>query len=246
MLAFTENRLMVAKELNMHESTKPHVKCQVPANVVRVVINYHLVAVPGPIVTVSVVRSGNAEIEAAEPEAVASSASQMPNVAAANSACKAPMLPRVIEVVAGVSTARIVANPFAVVVDVGSFGVSGGIGIMMFLRAGWSVSRTIGLAGTMLGNTVFTRITPVFFAFALTMLGPGTNGKHQQYGQNSKHPFHVSPLQTLPVMRCNSRELNPVWRREAIFPFFALPARFVKPQLSLAEVRENGKVAFWE
>jgi hypothetical protein len=100
----------------------------------------------------------------------------------------------VIEVVVGVSAAGVVANPFAVVVYVRSFGMSGRVGIMMFLRTGSCMRLTTGLGGTMLGNSMFTRFAAVFFTLAFTMLCPNRNGNNQQYHKNSTEPFHASLL----------------------------------------------------
>lgn len=120
----------------MNVGAQPDVERQVPADVVRVVVNHDLVTVPHPVVAEAVVIGGNAEIETAEPEAVARSAGQMPNVAAANSSGKVPVLPRVIDVVVGVSRAGLVPDPFAVGVNVWSIGVPGRIGITTLLRCG--------------------------------------------------------------------------------------------------------------
>ena len=66
----------------------------------------------------------------------------MPNVATANPARKVPVLPRMINVIAGVTRTGIVSNPLAVVVNVRSLRVPGRVGIMTFLRSGRGMSFT--------------------------------------------------------------------------------------------------------
>ena len=127
----------------MNVGAQPHVERQIPADVVRVVVNHDLVIVPQPVVAEAVIIRGNAEIETAEPEAVASSTAQPPNVAAANSSRKVPVLPRVIEVVVGVPRTGFVSDPFAVGVNVRSIRVPGRIAIVLRLRTGRCMRLTL-------------------------------------------------------------------------------------------------------
>jgi hypothetical protein len=117
--------LTVTEVLDVNVGTQPDVKRQVPADVVGVVINHDLVTVPYPIVAISEIIRGNAEIESPEPETAGSTARQMPNMAGPESARKVPVLPGVIEVVVGISRAAIVPDPFAIGVNVRSIGVPG-------------------------------------------------------------------------------------------------------------------------
>src|SRR5208337_4503258 len=127
---------MVPEEHDVNVSAQSDVERQIPADVVGIVVNHDLVSVPHPVVAVTVVIRGNAEIETAEPEAIASSAGQMPNVPAANSARKVPVLPRVVEVIVAISRAGFVADPFAVRMDVRSIGVPSRVVIMRRFRSG--------------------------------------------------------------------------------------------------------------
>ena len=133
---------MVPEELDVSVGAQPDVERQIPADVVRVIVDHDLVTVPHPVIAVVVVIGGNAKVETAEPKAIASSTSEMPNVAAANSAAKSPVLPRVIEVIVGVAGSALVSDPFAVVVNVRGLGVPGRIGIMMLLRGGRGMRLT--------------------------------------------------------------------------------------------------------
>ena len=92
---------------------------------VRIFVNDDVVAVPEPIAAEANVIRGYAEIEAAEPETVGTASGEMSDVAAAEAAGKASVLPGMIEVVVRVVAARVMANPFAVRMDVRRVGMSG-------------------------------------------------------------------------------------------------------------------------
>jgi len=109
---------------------------QVEADMVGVFEDGDLIGAPVPIVAEAVVSGEDAEIEAAEPEAFAIAACDAPNVAAAETAGEVAMRPRMIEMVVGVVRAGVVADPLAVGVDMGRFGVAGFIGIL------WGRSRS--------------------------------------------------------------------------------------------------------
>lgn len=169
-VALTETWLTVAEELDVNVGTQPDVERQVPTDVVRIVVNHNLVTVPEPVVAVADVSGSNTEIETAEPEAAGPSSRQMPNVAAANSAREAPMLPRVIEVVAGVPGTGIVSDPFAVGVNVRGIGVPGRVVEMLRLSRGSRMRLNMCL-GRAMGRDMSTRRAPVFFR----MLCPSGN-----------------------------------------------------------------------
>lgn len=107
---------------------------QVPAVVIGVLVDDDLVGVPEPIVAVAEVRGRDGEIEAAEPEAFAIAAGNAPDVAAAEAAVEAAVLPRMIEMEAGVIAAGIVADPLAVSVDVRSFRMALLVGVVATVR----------------------------------------------------------------------------------------------------------------
>jgi hypothetical protein len=97
---------------------------QVEAVVVGVLVNYDLVGAPVPIVAEAVVGGEDAEGEAAEPEAFAIAAFDAPDVAAAEAAFEAAVGPGMIDMVVDVSAAGVVADPFAVGMDVGRVGMA--------------------------------------------------------------------------------------------------------------------------
>ena len=103
---------------------EPDVVGEVPADVVGIVVDNDVVVVPAPIVARIVIVLGDAEEEAAEPEAVARSAFNAPNMGASNCAGEAAVFPGMIEMVVTVVAAGVVADPAIVFgVDVRSFGV---------------------------------------------------------------------------------------------------------------------------
>src|SRR5260370_42363256 len=85
--------LTVAKIQDMRVSAEPHVVCEIPSFVIRIVINHDLIAVPQPIAGVIVVIRCNAEVKTAEPEAIPATAAEPEDVPAPNPARKTAMLP---------------------------------------------------------------------------------------------------------------------------------------------------------
>lgn len=148
--------------------SEPHVVGQVIAVVVWIFVDNDVVAIPKPVVAESEVIGSNAEIEASEPEAVGAAAAEMPAVVAAESAGKASVLPGMIDVVVEIVAARIVADPLAVGVDVGSIGMSGFVVEMTVLL---NRVRSAHGRGTVGGN--------VSTAADSTMLREGGEGKQQ-------------------------------------------------------------------
>jgi len=108
--------------LHMNVGAKPYVVGQVPANVVWIVVDDDLVAVPQPAVAESDVRCGYVPGPAVEPEPRRPASTNAPNMAGAKAACEPPMLERVVHMIAGVITAGIVTHPGLAVIDVGTFG----------------------------------------------------------------------------------------------------------------------------
>jgi hypothetical protein len=78
----------------------------------------------------------------------------MPDVAAAKTARKAAVLPRMIEVIVGIAATGVMANPFVVGVDVGSVGMARFVGeVWMFgrgarivMNGSWPVGRNVTTA----------------------------------------------------------------------------------------------------
>ena len=108
----------------MNVGAQPGVVGEVPANMVGVVINHDVVAVPIPVITVGKVKRGDTEVEAAKPETAGTASLHPPTVSPAEATFEMAMLPGVVEVEAVVVVPALMPDPFAIVVDVRSFRVA--------------------------------------------------------------------------------------------------------------------------
>jgi len=117
-------KLAVAEVFDVAVGAEADVVGEVEAVVVGVFVDCDLVGAPVPVVAEAVVGGENAEVETAEPEAFAIAAFNAPDVAAAEAAGEAAMGPRMINMVMDVSTAGVMADPFAVGVDVRRVGMT--------------------------------------------------------------------------------------------------------------------------
>src|SRR5208337_255197 len=61
---------ILSEKHDVNVSPQPHVIGEVPAEVIRILINHDLVRNPEPVIAKAVVVRGNAEVEAAKPEAL--------------------------------------------------------------------------------------------------------------------------------------------------------------------------------
>src|SRR5579859_549284 len=128
----------------MHISPQPDVIRQIPAVMVRIVIEDDLVRIPQPAIAERDVIRRYAEIKSAEPETSRSAACQPPVVAWPKTAGESPMLPWMIQVVVWVTAARIVAHP-TIMIYMRSVGVSLMIAeVPMFLRRMWRSMKFSG------------------------------------------------------------------------------------------------------
>jgi len=96
----------------MNVSAEPYVIRQVPANMIGIVIDYDVVAVPQPVAAIADIDRRNAEVESAKPEATGTAAGQPPRMTLTDAAGKVPVLEGMIQVVARIVGAAIVADPF--------------------------------------------------------------------------------------------------------------------------------------
>lgn len=95
-------RLAVAEELDVNVGAQADVVGQVPAHVVGIIVNDDVIAGPVPVVTIAKVRGGDAEVEAAEPEAARTAASETPDVFGTKPGGEMAVRPGMIEMEAGV------------------------------------------------------------------------------------------------------------------------------------------------
>jgi hypothetical protein len=106
-----------AEKHDVNVNAQPDVIGQVPANMIRVLIDHNLIRIPTPVITVAVVGWSNAEVEAAKPESFPVSSCQPPDMVTAKATPEPPMLPGMVEVVSGVTAAGVMPDPLAVPVN---------------------------------------------------------------------------------------------------------------------------------
>lgn len=111
--------LSLSEILNVNVSAQSHVVGKVPADVVRIVIDDDLIAIPEPVIGKANIKGSDAEEEAAKPETARSAALNPENVPRAKAAPKMSVLPGTIKVVMRIVTAGIMADPFVVGVNMG-------------------------------------------------------------------------------------------------------------------------------
>jgi hypothetical protein len=95
----------------MDVGAQPHVIGEIPADVIRVFIDYDLIRVPVPVIAVTNVVGSHTKIETAEPKPAWSASRKMPYMAFAKATGKATVLPRMTEMVVWVIAPRVVSNP---------------------------------------------------------------------------------------------------------------------------------------
>jgi len=158
---------------------------QIPADMVRIVIDYNLIAVPKPIgAKIQIVR-GYTPVEVAKPETARASASQSPYVTLSDPTRESSMFKGLIEVIVGIILPRVVPNPLTVCVYVRSFRMSRHVGgrpaarrhglCFRRFRCSRNCLRLRG-SGTARWNVSRTHASSAAFLFS--SLGPCRNG-HQ-------------------------------------------------------------------
>jgi len=139
---------MVAEILDVDVGAESGVVGQVPAVVVGIFVDDDGIAVPIPVVGVVVVVGSYAEIEAAEPKALAVSSANVIDVAAAKAAGEAAVFPGMIEMIVRVAATGIVADPSAIVVDVRR------IRMTLPIAEGASVVLRVGIRAAIIGTAI--------------------------------------------------------------------------------------------
>jgi hypothetical protein len=170
-------------------SPQPHVVGEIPAEVVRVLIDHDVIPAPVPIAAVANVIGRDAEIEPAEPEARRATAGKMPQVAAAESAGEMAVLPRMIEMVVRVVRTRVVSDPLAIRVDVRSLRMTGRVAERaMFCRR--SCRSFMNGRGTMRGwaSASDAVLAAMLIGFGLCK---SRNGNYLQNRKKADAVFHA-------------------------------------------------------
>ena len=132
---------LTAHEKHVHVNARANVVGEVVTFVIRVVVDDDFIAIPVPAIRVYDVAGGDAEIEAAKPEAAGSTPGESPNVARAESAGEAAVLPRMVEMEANVGATRIMADPMVAGIYVRRFGMTGPIAEVTVFLTGWGMLR---------------------------------------------------------------------------------------------------------
>ena len=120
---------------------------------VGVFVDHDIVAVPKPVAAEADVVGSNAKVEAAEPETIGAAAAEVPDVAAAEAASKVAVLPGMVEVVVNIVMAGVVADPFAVGVNVRRGGMASLVVEVRGLRRWMGCARRLGTVGGDVGDS---------------------------------------------------------------------------------------------
>ena len=173
----------------MAVGAEPRIVGQVPAIVVGIFVDGDLVGAPVPIAAEAIVSGSDAEGKSAEPEAFPIAAFNAPDVAAAEASGEAAMFPNMIEMIAGIIAAGLVADPLIVGVNVRCFRVAGLVG--KFRSFLWrSVLRRPSWWRTVSGNMAVADVasfgrTSVLSASVLFFLRESRYGTDQKHCQNA-------------------------------------------------------------
>ena len=148
---------------------------------VGIFIDDDVVAVPEPVAAEADVIGSDAEIEATEPEAVGTAPREMPDVAASEAAGKASVFPGMIEVVMGIVAAGVMADPFAIGMNVRRVRMSG---LVVEVTGCWGRMPSWRWSGAV------RRDVPDATADGSAMLGKGYERKQQADCEQADKFFH--------------------------------------------------------
>jgi hypothetical protein len=121
--------------------------------VVGVFVDDDIVAVPEPVAAEADVVGSDVKVEAAKSETIGAAAGEAPDVTAPESAGKVAVLPGMIEVVVRIVAAGIVANPFAVGVNVWRVGMASLVVEVRVFRGRMRCARRFRTAGGDMGGS---------------------------------------------------------------------------------------------
>jgi len=108
---------------HMNVGAEPYVIRQIPTLVVGVVIDHNVVAVPQPAITESHVRRCDVPVPSVEPKTSGATTAEVPNMVATESAGEVSVLPRFVEMQAGIVASGVMTYPF-VSIHVGYVGMT--------------------------------------------------------------------------------------------------------------------------
>src|SRR5208282_900433 len=155
-LVSRDGLLTIPEIFDVDVRAEAHVVGEIPADVIRVVINYDVVRIPQPAVAESDVVRSHVEIETTEPEPAGAAATQVPDVVRAESAGEVAVLPRMIHVVVRIIRAGVMPDPSLALVDVRRIGVARRVTVVtMFLHRVGITLKGRGAASGRLGMHCF-------------------------------------------------------------------------------------------
>jgi hypothetical protein len=167
---------------------------EIPAVVVRVLVNHHVVAVPIPAIAIREVKWGDAEIEAAKRETAGIATLYAPPMSMTQATLKVAVFPGMIEAETLVIPPPIVANPFAVAVHVWGFGMIVAVPIgapILVLVAIVFVLVTMISRGAMARNISSTNVVvPVVCVVVVVLLGECRQRQDHRGREDSGEQFH--------------------------------------------------------
>ena len=154
---------------------------------VGIFVDHDVVGVPVPVIDESKIKGSDAEVEAAKPETAWATASDAPDMSAAEATVEVAMLPGMVEVEAGIFASGLVSHPLAVVVNMWRFG-------MAFAVA--HVRRGLGEGSVRGGRTMFRNESAANGVAATTsvatMLREGGDGKNHRQSERCGEQSHVN------------------------------------------------------
>jgi hypothetical protein len=170
---------------------------------VGILVNYYLVRIPKPIIAKGKVVGGNTKVEPVKPKTLPVSSAKPEDMARAEPAREVPMLPRMIEVVVRVTSARIMPHPLSVRMDVRGVGVPGLIAKIAILRRGGTFTPSRGRT-TSRNVGAISLPSPLF-----PSLRKNGNGNHQQQHKKADVFFHIClRIGVLKRLQVETQQLN--------------------------------------
>jgi hypothetical protein len=175
--------------LDVNVGSESGVVGEIPAWVVGIVINDDVVPVPVPVIGISEIERGDAEIETVEPETVGSASAEVPYMARTEACRKAAVFPGMVNVVVDAGAID-VTNPFAVVMNVRRLRMA----FLIAKRARLSLARrffaswfsfpwsSVRSRRTMPGGIASTHSMAA--GLMVIVLRKRGNGKEQRYSKN--------------------------------------------------------------
>jgi len=113
------------KILYVNVGSEADVVGQIPAWVIRVIVDYDVIGSPIPIGTVAEVIGSYAEVESAKPEAARAATADAPDMSGTDFAGEVSVLPGMVEMIMSIIAPGAMADPLSIGVNVRSLGMTG-------------------------------------------------------------------------------------------------------------------------